>query len=376
MNHETDPNSHPPISETETSAEWAKELSIVSMSPETFAALGSTDSKSDEAVSFMEANHLEFNTNIIVLIEGSDQPSVVSTSETDFFTRDRRATAELAARGLPDSAETEALHSEPTIQSEIGYEALELVAIHEIEDSETDESAEESTVENHEAIKREFIERVGQIEVASRNEVDNYNRQAEASLNSLFRSRQQISPELDSIQRLLYQAMDSSLDVGRVFNMISSQLDHLRAGIAKESTDLRELAGATERLGVTIDGLKNGELLQQTTAFESVAGNQEREALDQAGGLDQSLRKLSESLDLIRPVILAAEELSSMQAAQFNRLFNLVRDDLQPRASQGRVGPTDFDELVYMIRRTNNEFGDPNNSPLTQINNSIQELRL
>ncbi|MEP7205271.1 MAG: hypothetical protein ABI716_03710, partial [Candidatus Saccharibacteria bacterium] len=109
---------------------------------------------------------------------------------------------------------------------------------------------------------------------------------------------------------------------------------------------------------------------------ETTGGNQEREALDQAGGLDQSLKNLSESLDQTKSILLAAEQVSSSQATQFNRLINLVRDDLQPRANQGRVGPADLDELAYMIRRTSNEFDDPNNSPLTRINNSIQELRL
>jgi len=376
MNHETDPNLHPSISETETSAERTEELSIVSMSPETFAALGSTDPKSDEAVSFMEANHLAFNTNIIVLIEGSDQPSVVSTSETDFFTRDRRATAELIAHGVADSAEVEANPMDRTVQSEMGHEALELTAIHVVEGSETDESAEESPVETPEGVTREFIERVSQIETAARNEVNNYNRQAEVTLDSLSRGRQQISPELDSIQYLLNHAMDGSLDFGSAFITIGSQLEHIQGMLTSELSDLHDLAGATERLGVSIDGLKNGELSQQKKAFETTAGDEGGEALQEADGLDQSLRKLSGLLDLTRSVVRNAEEASSTQGTQFNRLLNLVRDDLQPRASYGQLKPDDLDRFVYMIRQTNNEFGDPSNSPVTKINNSIQELRL
>jgi len=90
------------------------------------------------------------------MIEGSDQPSVVSTSETDFFTRDRRATAELIAHGVADSAEVEANPMDRTVQSEMGHEALELTAIHVVEGSETDESAEESPVETPEGVTREF----------------------------------------------------------------------------------------------------------------------------------------------------------------------------------------------------------------------------
>jgi len=76
-----------------------------------------------------------------------------------------------------------------------------------------------------------------------------------------------LSPELDSIQYLLNHAMDGSLDFGSAFNTIGSQLENIQGVLASELSDLHDLAGATERLGVSIDRSKKRRTVAAKKSF-------------------------------------------------------------------------------------------------------------